>query len=824
MKKLLGIILTVALVFTMASVLPAFAFDEVFNLDFVEAYVDYESETPVATLAGGSAVLDFGDDTPAKFMPLVGPAVQKGATLFYVVAWYMPSKELADIGYSVDGGEAVYDEFAIYQAALCDAIKGMGAGWENGDFALRIQLVAPILEGRHEMKLVAKFADGTSKPIYIFNYDTNNVAYQKTVHEELNGGASMGSGFWTPEYANDGLAPIFDGVNTVPLGWYIASPGTACSTNLVIDLGNIYDVYSVGIVPMGWMNGIMFPGSYKITVSEDGENWSEVYSASGRSGAQTEPVICDFTSVNARYVSFGITGHSGDVMGDGYGYSGFGEIEVFGTFVDDAVGTGIYENYYKNYTGNLVDSIGSPTAWTGHNTKTLTYSFVFNTDVAFKSLGFPKFWAYPGCPLKIEFKNGDTVTTVEKTLAGDGAIKIDLDTALPAGEYVVTMTITDDASVTTESGETYVNYFVIGFPNQPDGPEYVATERNTVIALNLYSDDDSGKGFIPREFKYSVNTDIVGKGDTSYGVAEGTNVPTEEGDESVKYVGWMAANYPVEKYGYKLDGGETVYNDAWRSEEGPITEAALALFPVAGNGFRAKVDVPVVDDGYHEVEIVGFSDGEERHMITFSYGTKPEKEYVDYNAGESTDSPLDGKAIWMNNAGEYASATFTTSGSFNKITLTKFWASRLDNKVPVTVRMFLEDENGLVVGADEIQAISDGNPDMVLDLEGDVPAGTYTFTVEVTGQYLNGTNNGAYLVLDHAPESKVDNIEYRVNAKNPGNGTFAFIVTGEKVDGDFFVSRGEPNPGTGNTAALVFASVAALAFAAAVVLKKKRSF
>lgn len=84
-----------------------------------------------------------------------------------------------------------------------------------------------------------------------------------------------------------------------------------------VDLGKIKEISSVKIF---WQSA--YATKYKILVSEDGENYTEVYNKDNGSGG-TESLT--FAPVNARYVKF-----QGIKRSSGYGYS-FYEFEVYGS-------------------------------------------------------------------------------------------------------------------------------------------------------------------------------------------------------------------------------------------------------------------------------------------------------------------------------------------------------------------------------------------------------------------------------------------------------------------------------------------------------------
>ena len=90
MKKVLGLILTVALIFTLITIVPTFAFDEVLNIDWVKACAGDKTEIAVVCPAG--VTWDYYDNVPVSNLSGVAGAIEKGATQFNIVAWYMPQK------------------------------------------------------------------------------------------------------------------------------------------------------------------------------------------------------------------------------------------------------------------------------------------------------------------------------------------------------------------------------------------------------------------------------------------------------------------------------------------------------------------------------------------------------------------------------------------------------------------------------------------------------------------------------------------------------------------------------------------------------------
>ena len=667
MKKVLGLILTVALIFTLITIVPTFAFDEVLNIDWVKACAGDKTEIAVVCPAG--VTWDYYDNVPVSNLSGVAGAIDKGATQFNIVAWYMPQKELADIGLSIDGGEVDYDGYCSHQQALCDAVAAFGAGWENANLVLRIDAWTPIQEGQHTIELIGKFTDNTTKKIHTFAYRTDNISTGKPAFEELNGAVSARAGFWDPSFATDGVAPVFDGVNTCPLGWYVANNSAASTAKIYVDLEAVFSVNNVTIQPMGWMNGVMFPGKWEISASVDGSTWTVLGSGSGRTGTQTEPVSTDVSNVEARYICFSVLEHSGEVIDEGNNYySGFGEIEVFGTKVREDNARSMFvpvSNYTAgtakdNYTGGA-EAVGAPSAWTGFTTGDLDYDFSFRTDVSFYAIGFPGFWSFPGTPLTIEFsKDGQLVHTVDYTTAGDAPIVINLGTTLPKGTYDVTITINDEEW--NDQTNAYKCYIVIGFATEGVlyDDDYCIFERGNA-AIDLYSKDVKGLGFVP--FDYVEPYEPVARdfdanaGDgLSYDwiLANGTEIAngnsqvieTKKGidgtDGSITELtlyGWYGnGQQETAAFGYQINGGTIVYGDYFTT-----TEEAVTNLGANNRRFMIPVDVSGLT-GQNTIWIwAKLANGDEIKLNRFdNKGQTNEKDrevYVIYNGPAASNPP-----------------------------------------------------------------------------------------------------------------------------------------------------------------------------------------
>ena len=553
--------------------------------------------------------------------------VAAGGNQLYILGWYIPPFEIADFGYQIDDNDPVFSSFNVtFEQATADILTGWGY---DGSTYRKFDGLVPVLEGQHTVRVLVRYTNGVTRAVYQTSYknDDTDIALGKPVYVDLNG-LRNAAGYWADEYINDGYNPVHAPAvvaDPVPLGFYPVAVSDL-RAKIYIDLEALYDLSQIDLHPQGF-NNFTFPSAYDLYTSADGLNWELVAGVEGREGNvdSAEPFVY-VTEKRARYILLDI---KGGVVVDGLVYASIGEIEVYGNYAEASDDKAPYLPY-KTYEGtaNVADA-GGKSAWTGYTSGTLTYSFIFNTDVSFYRIGFPAFWGSPATPVTIELiKGGETVFSTDYTVPGDGGFTLMLGETLAAGEYTCRFTINDSSA---NSDGVYNNYIVIGYAdNGLLGSEYVATERGQ-IAFDIYS-DEQGEGFIKREYRQHVNIDTVRLDDIDQGQADGLNVTVEENSQNILVHGWLAANYPIEKYGYRVDGGEAVYDDSFigrdpGTAEAPngdyvaIMKAAQGLFGIPGNGYRADVLVPVTA-GTHTVEIVAMVGGEEKVFFTFTYGPK----------------------------------------------------------------------------------------------------------------------------------------------------------------------------------------------------------
>ena len=521
MKKLLGIVLAVALMLSLVTIVPSFAVTgEALNLDWISCYND--NQELIAALSGANAWVDFGDLNPGSILGNL-KEIAEGATVLQFVGWYLSTKEIADVGLSVDGGEIEYNGYAYYEQGLVDALVNMG--WENAQYALRVVVEPQILEGNHTLTLYAKFADGSSKKIYeMFYSNKKGVAVGKPAYASLQtvpagGGALISDNvFWNPSFITDGTATLFANVET-PLGWYASTTTEDVDAKLCIDLEGVYSIDSVLVEAMGF-NNIAWPQEYKVLTSLDGKEWKEL-------GGESGVTINNFSRVkeyagkgNARYVLLQCTKFNLLNDGNGIYYAGLGEIEVFGTKISDGQPGRNPFGPVSSYKAGTVrnDDVQNDAAWFGFSTMDTDFDISFRTDVSFNKIGFPAFWSYPGTPLTFNFyKDNTLVYSFDYTTAGDAPVVIDIGTTLEKGAYDLQIVINDD-SINPEHG--YMKcYVVLGYASEGNlyDENYFYFERGKV-AMDLYTDEVSGIGFVPFDYVEPAqpgNTQNPGNGDAT---------------------------------------------------------------------------------------------------------------------------------------------------------------------------------------------------------------------------------------------------------------------------------------------------------------------
>lgn len=561
--------------------------------------------------------------------------VDQGANGIELIGWFYPEKaSIEAFGYQYEGEEPVFGTMPCEEHAdVAAVIEGWGGEWVARAYETRwfSGATIPLREGDNTAKFLVKYTDGTTQVLHEIKYTNGtDVAYNKPVYVEVNAGAqTVLLPYWTKDFINDGSNHIHNGdlMDGVALGVYNQATDAGLDIRYYIDLEGVYDLTKLALHSQGF-NSQTFPSAYNVYTSLDGENWDLVASVTGRTGAVDTGVPFIYETANrARYIRV-------DMLGANDGWGSIGEFEAYGTFVEEASGRPPFVSlspYIMSYKGSNTGDTGGDTVWMGYTSGRLSASLNFTTDVPFWGLGFPDYWSSPNTPVKLELKNqaGEVVWTHEYVKPTDGAEAWPFfadNSELPAGEYTLTITLTDD---TKGDDGNYTHWLVIGHGTKPLGDEYVAHQYGRIGFWLFVHEGIDGDGFVVREYRQHVNIDAIYLDGEDKGKTEGLEIETDENSSSIKVHGWLAANYPIEKYGYKVDGGEAVWDASFMgtdpgTPENPngdyaaIMNVAKDLFSVPGNGYRVDVIVPV-EAGSHEVEIVAFVNGEERHIISFSY-------------------------------------------------------------------------------------------------------------------------------------------------------------------------------------------------------------
>lgn len=167
-----------------------------------------------------------------------------------------------------------------------------------------------------------------------------NIAIDKEVYceTETDGAtASLEGGFWGAQLLTDGEIIPWDGSQDMQIGWYALTPkatGRDCLLTITVDLEAQYEISSVKLYAMYFLNGAQFPSDYKVLVSENETDWVEIGSESGLSGTHdiNTPFVYE-KAAKGRYVQISITRFAEAVQDNDWYYAGIKEIEIYGTKV-----------------------------------------------------------------------------------------------------------------------------------------------------------------------------------------------------------------------------------------------------------------------------------------------------------------------------------------------------------------------------------------------------------------------------------------------------------------------------------------------------------
>ena len=524
---------------------------------------------------------------------------------------------------------------------------------------------------------------------------------------------------------------------------------------------------------------------------------------------------------------------------------------------------------YNNYTGAPdtapETATGSPSMWIGF-TNTLKWQMAFNTDVSFSAINLPQAWAYPGVSLKVtiakdgHFDDGIVFETV-LSRPGDGGFLLDLGQTLPAGQYILKIKITDDTPVVDGGdGNLYPAYFVIGHASDPLGEEYCLNTHGTP-AIQLISSDE-GQGFIPREVVTRVNVDGASAGGVDFPKTDGETVEIPEGTTSMSFNGWVAANFDIEKYGYRIDDGEVVYDESFkRIEEDADYNAIMGVahnffgFDKNGFGYRFVTDggIPLTD-GEHKIELMARINGEDVCFFTYNVKNPTVAEPVEIESNNQGGVA----GVWLRTTDDTEiKIEFKTNQAFTAFNIPVYWASNPpqfgDLKANIEVSLYKFDKNlrktlegTPVATAKYLENLGDNNVSTPFSAPGTGATLTnysaanqgFAFILDApaeAGQYVvvirNDAGAGSYVVLPSASAADAvlgtDYIKYFFKSdeesfKEAVRFTLTLVDEGAfvQLDPDEADEPDVPNPPTGNALA-IFAVIVTLALAAAIVLKKR---
>ena len=172
-------------------------------------------------------------------------------------------------------------------------------------------------------------------------YTTGNIAAYKTCTETIDPSVTtwvLGSSAQWDDHAVTGPSVPYAFGPYNMTGWIAVAPTEDAPMRLDVDLHGKYTINKINIVPMPWSNtgnddaGWYFPNTYEVLVSEDGSNWTSVYTGQNEStvGVKGTTRTIEFAATDARYVR--LTINKGTATGNGDFWTGLGGIEVYGAY------------------------------------------------------------------------------------------------------------------------------------------------------------------------------------------------------------------------------------------------------------------------------------------------------------------------------------------------------------------------------------------------------------------------------------------------------------------------------------------------------------
>ena len=174
-------------------------------------------------------------------------------------------------------------------------------------------------------------------------YTSGNIAAFKTSTETVEAAPVVTtwvlgtSAQWDAHAVTGPSVPYTFGPYTMT-GWIAVAQTESADMRMDVDLHGKYTINKINIIPMPWSNtgkddaGWYFPNTYEVLISEDGSNWTSVYKGENESAVDVKgnTRTIEFSAVDANYVRLVI--NKGTATGNGDFWTGFGGIEVYGSY------------------------------------------------------------------------------------------------------------------------------------------------------------------------------------------------------------------------------------------------------------------------------------------------------------------------------------------------------------------------------------------------------------------------------------------------------------------------------------------------------------
>ncbi|MBO4325772.1 MAG: discoidin domain-containing protein, partial [Clostridia bacterium] len=152
------------------------------------------------------------------------------------------------------------------------------------------------------------------------------------LHKKVSAANSYEDGtYFSRSYLTDGINVTLD--KNTHAGWSVDSfsgVGPEDPVEVKVDLEDPYLLDTVILKPCAYNGGASAPRDFKVLVSDDGKEWTEVASVEGLELDEAIDLKYTFEPIEGRYVKVAISRHSAQVDRTGTSLSQFGEIEVYG--------------------------------------------------------------------------------------------------------------------------------------------------------------------------------------------------------------------------------------------------------------------------------------------------------------------------------------------------------------------------------------------------------------------------------------------------------------------------------------------------------------